>query len=381
MDKPTILLIILNLLLVILIFLTRSRKSISKIFLLLGSILLTLSLVEIAYRLFMERETYYTGNFNMEFYERDSTLGYKMERAGKFKAVKINSNKDTLFQTYYTIIEDTSKAARSFPHRIGYRNSMDSNELIFLGCSFTFGEGLTDKQSLPYLTGEQNELNSVNLGCTGYGLHQVYQLYLEKYSNTDNRHRRFVYSFLYDHILRANGVYDWNLEGPQFISKGDSIINMGPIIKLHSAFANKFIHYASLFGGLRFLNKILSHLAEKNHLNSMDAVDYENSLNLLKQMAKMIKSSGGEFIVLDWDFNNWGNIELNQLPYELIEKNLDQLNAPGIRVIRISTITNLQDPSNFIPGDGHPSAWMNYKIANYLGNTIQSSKEARGRER
>ena len=376
MDKPTIFLIILNLLFFFLVFLTRSKKRTNRIFLVLASVLFTLSLVEVAYRSFLEHETYYAGNFNMDFYERDSTLGYRMERAGKFNAIKMKSRKDTVFQTYYTIIPDTGRTATSYPHRIGYQNPKDSNEFIFLGCSFTFGEGLTDQQSLPYLTGEQNELNSINLGCTGYGIHQVYQLFLEKYSKADNHHRSFIYSFLYDHILRAYGIYGWNQQGPYFITKGDSVINMGPLAKQRNASPAKFIHYASLYGGLRFLKKILSHMDEKNRLNSMDAADYENSLGLLRQMAMMIKRSGGQLILIDWDVNNWGNVELNQLPYELIEKNLEQLTALGVRIIRISSITNLQDPSNFIPGDGHPSAWMNYKIANHLGNLIQSERGA-----
>src|SRR6185295_17051038 len=115
-------------------------------------------------------------------------------------------------------------------------------------CSFTFGEGLTDQQSLAYLTGEQNDLNAVNLGCTGYGLHQVYQLYLNKYLNADNRNRTFIYSFLYDHILRANGIYEWNQQGPYFVIKGDSIVNMGSLANQRNLSSNKFIHYMSLFG-------------------------------------------------------------------------------------------------------------------------------------
>ena len=373
MDKPTILLITLNVLLIFLVLLTKSKKSINKLFLVLTSILITLSLVEIGYRVFFEQETYYAGDFNKRFYEHDSTLGYRMERTGKFDAIKINSNGDTLFHTSYTIIADTAGNHPSLPRRMGYHNPRDSNELVFLGCSFTFGEGLSDQQNLPYLIGEQNEWNVVNLGCTGYGIHQVYELYRSKYGRTDNRNRTFIYSFLYDHILRATGLYEWNLGGPYLISRGDSIVNAGPLSTHVRQSSGKFAHYVSLFGSLRFLKKIISHLFEKKRLNSINTTDYENTLNILKHMAKLISHSGGKLIVLDWDTKNWGNDELNNLPNELIERYLDQLNFPNVQVVRISSITSIQDPSNFIPGDGHPSAWMNYKIANHLGKILEAT--------
>jgi hypothetical protein len=373
MDKPTILLIVLNVVLLSLVFVTRSRKTINKILLVLTSVLMTLSLVEVVYRYFLERESFYAGDFNKHFYEPDIGLGYKMRRAGKFDALKMNSQGDTVFHTYYSVIDDTSNTSASFPHRMGYHSMSHSAELVFFGCSFTFGEGLSDQQSLPYLTGERNELNAVNLGCTGYGIHQVYQLYLNKYLNTDNRQRTFVYSFLYDHILRANGVYEWNQLGPYFVLRGDSVINTGALAAHRKVTSDKLIRYASLFGGLRFLKKILGHLAQKNRLNSLEIADYEATLHLLNRLAKLIAQSGGQLIVLDWDVRNWGNVELNDLPFELIEKRLDHVISSSVKVIRISSITDIHDASNFIPGDGHPSAWMNYKISSYLGDILRQT--------
>ena len=90
-------------------------------------------------------------------------------------------------------------------------------------------------------------------------------------------------------------------------------------------------------------------------------------------MAKLIGDSGGKLVVLDWDTSNWGNVELSDLPYQLIEKNLEQMSSTTTRIVRVSSITDIQDPSNFIPGDGHPSAWMNYKLANHLANILHAT--------
>ena len=372
MSSDAIFLILLNLVLCILAFLSRKRKIINNIFILCASIVVTLSVIELGYRLFFENETFYAGKFYKDFFQPDSALGYKMKQAGSYDAIKMNSKGDTLFKTSYTIIADSGTNNSGFPHRISFRDSSIGNEIIFLGCSFTFGEGLSDRQNLPFLVGDLNGSNTLNLGCTGYGLHQVYQLFHEKFSNADNRGRIFVYSFLYDHILRANGVYEWNQAGPFFVATRDSIVQKGSVYDLHSHSINRFTRYASLFGSLHFIEKLLSASMEVRRLRALTPNDYNNSLEMVYQMARSIKKSGGRFIVLDWDNKNWANEELNKLPFQQLEEKLNALPSMGAEVIRISSIAGLNDPANFIPGDGHPSEWMNYKIATNLREITRS---------
>ena len=366
MDRQAVLLVVLNLLLVLLVLLTRRKRKLNSLLLVLTSFVLSLSLLEVVYRLFFEREAYYAGDFNKEFYKPDSTLGFTIERAGKFEVAKINNRDDTIFKAIYTIIPDSGKSSFRLCSRIGYHAEQDSGELVFLGCSFTFGEGLNDQQTLPYLTGQLCGKNSVNLGCGGYGIHQVYQLFLEKFKEQDNSHRTFVYSFLYDHILRANGVYEWNQNGPFFIVNDDSLINAGPVSSINGAAESNFIHYVSLFGSLRFLKKLLTFSVQRKRSKALNAQDYQNSLKMIYHMATLIRQSGGSLIVIDWDVTNWGKNELSNLRFNEIEKEFDQLSSVGAHLVRVSSITNIRDAANFIPGDGHPSALMNYKIATYL---------------
>ena len=372
MSSDAILLILLNLVLWVIVYLSRKRKLVNNILIVFTSIIFTLSLIELGYRLLFENETFYTGKFYQDFFQPDSALGYKMKRAGKYEAIKMNSKGDTLFKTAYTLIADSGSNSISFPHRVAFRDSVADNEVFFLGCSFTFGEGLSDRQNLPFLAGDLNGLNTVNLGCTGYGLHQVYELFNEKFSKTDNHQRVFVYSFLYDHILRANGIYEWNQAGPFFVHVGDSMVRQGSVADLHSHSVNKIIRYASLFGSFHFIEKILSASVEVRRLRALKPKDYDNSLQLIYEMARSIKNSGGRFIVLDWDNKNWANEELNKLPFQQLEQKLDELSSLNVEVIRISSIAGINDPANFIPGDGHPSEFMNYKIATYLREIIGS---------
>ena len=379
MSSDAILLILLNFVLCVLAFLTRKKRIINNIFILCASVIVTLSVIELGYRLFFENETFYAKKFYKDFFQPDSALGYKMNRAGRYDAIKMNSRGDTLFKTSYTIIPDSGANDSGFPHRIAFRDTSIGNEVIFLGCSFTFGEGLSDRQNLPFLVGDLSESNTVNLGCTGYGLHQIYQLFHEKFRNADNRGRVFVYSFLYDHILRANGIYEWNQRGPFFMPKGDSIVRKSSVYDLHNHSINRFIRYASLFGSLHFIEKLLSASIEVRRLRALTPNDYNNSLKMVYQMARSIKKSGGRFIVLDWDNKNWANEELNTLPFQQLEQKLNELPSLGAEVIRISSIAGLNDPANFIHGDGHPSEWMNYQIAMRLKEEITKNQEPRSK--
>ena len=72
MDIQTFLLVILNFLLVLLAVLTRRKKKLNNLLLVPTSILLSLSLIEVGYRFFFERETYYAGDFNEDFFKPDS---------------------------------------------------------------------------------------------------------------------------------------------------------------------------------------------------------------------------------------------------------------------------------------------------------------------
>ena len=47
--------------------------------------------------------------------------------------------------------------------------------VLFFGCSYTFGEGVNDAETLPYRTGvlAEGRLRMINFGLHGYGPHQM----------------------------------------------------------------------------------------------------------------------------------------------------------------------------------------------------------------
>ncbi|HYC29353.1 MAG TPA: hypothetical protein VEB42_11060, partial [Chitinophagaceae bacterium] len=202
-------------------FLLRRRKFISNLFLVGAAVLFILLVSEFVYRIFLASPEPVT---KMECgdncYQHDSLLGFRPAVPGTWKVTVISPGHDTIVNTRYTIVADST-----YDHRVGY-NAGSDKEYVFLGCSFTFGSNIADTVTLPYQFGKLQNVSTVNLGCPAYGLHQVFQLFRSRYAGHDNHNRVFVYSLLSDHFFRAAGVYDWNLDGPYF---NDSLAYVGPV--------------------------------------------------------------------------------------------------------------------------------------------------------
>jgi len=83
-------------------------------------------------------------------------------------------------------------------------------------------------------------------------------------------------------------------------------------------------------------------------------------------MAKKIRSTGGKLVILDWADYNWFYKPLSDISKEKINQQLLNLSKSGVPVVPMASIINMNDPVNFIPTDGHPSATANQIIAQWL---------------
>jgi len=107
------------------------------------------------------------GQGGQELYLGDSLLGYKLKPGA---VVRVNDTRDnsTIYDAVYSIDEYGRRftpAAKKQPGK---------NSILFFGCSFTFGEGVNDDQTLPYYAGEMlKDYTPVNFGVCGYGPQQM----------------------------------------------------------------------------------------------------------------------------------------------------------------------------------------------------------------
>jgi hypothetical protein len=374
MEKKIIVLITFTLLLFYLSFTYRNRKLLSNVLMAFASTLATLLCIEFAYRVFIKKKDASDTFHPFSLYVQDSLLGYKNNQPSIYSVVNRFPDGDTIYNTSYTILKDTFPSGIPFNFRKSYKSNNSHNETVFLGCSLTFGQGLSDSQTLPYYYGVATNISTINMACIGYGIHQVYQLFDVKFSQLDNHNRIFIYPFFFDHILRANGVYGWNMDGPFFDVQNDTLVNRGPLFKYKHLKGDKLAFYASAFGAFSVIKDNLHKIAYGAAGKNLSEMDYDRCFTVLQEMAKKITASGGRFIILNWGQYNNLSSPLKDMSKGKINRNLDELSKLGVTIISVASIINMADKKNFIPVDGHPSAVANHTIAHWLASHIALNK-------
>jgi hypothetical protein len=350
-------------------FLLRRWKSVSNLSLVAAVVLFVLLLAEFSYRCFFKSaEPVSVAECGNDCYQHDTLLGFKPAVPGQWKMLTILPGNDTIVNTKYTIIKDTLDGRVVYDHRIGYRNDSGSKEVVFLGCSFTFGSNIADSATLAYQYGKLVNISTINLGCAAYGLHQVYGVYRSRYEGQYNRNRVFVYSLLSDHFFRGAGVYDWNLDGPYFRHENDSLIYEGPLNRNINMRYRRAPHYLSFFGSLHLLKDKLEDITLRKRMKAFGMQDYDRIQFMLWHMARSISATGGKLVILNWDRSNWG-YQGYEFPFQQnLDKDVFAMQQHGAVVLRVSDIINYGDTSNFIRSDGHPTALANLRIAKALAN-------------
>lgn len=373
MEKKILVVIALTVFLFFLAFALRNRKLFSNILLGLAAMLATLLVVEFAYRLCFKKKDLVSSWTPKNIFEPEASLGYTYSNPAVYTQLKTSPNGDTIYNATYTILDDTINSGIHFNFRKGYKTNNTQKEVVFLGCSLTFGQGLNDNQSLPFCYGAAADISTVNMAGIGYGIHQVYQLFDSKFSSLDNYNRIFIFPFFYDHILRANGIYEWNNAGPFFDLQHDSLVNKGPLYKFKQLKGDKLAFYLSCFGSFKVLKDNLHKIAYRAAVQNMSETDYQRCFLMLQQMAKKINESGGRLIIVNWADYNWFYKPVSDLSKSKIDQAFNSLKPYGVQVIPVSSIIDMKDPKNFIPIDGHPSAAANKAIANWLAEHITIS--------
>lgn len=375
MDMKFVWLLIANVLLLVLLRLFRNRKKLNTVITVLFTTLVTLTVIEGAYRLFFRKKgATETGNFGSSMNIPESLTGYTIKNIPKLEVTKSDAQGNLIYKAAYSIIPDSGFNTLPLNHRIAYNindPSRDSLEFVFLGCSFTFGTGVADTATMAYRVGKQLNYNTVNLGGSGFGTHQAYQIFTHKYNQVpDHKKRVFVYTLIPDHLLRAKCIYTWCLNDPYFEVAGDSLKLLGPAYKNTSAARSQvLVRLFSLNRALSLVADLGNNIVQTKGAESVTEKDYQRVGLMLQQMNQTIQARGDVFIVIHWDdykgsANPKGGYYVDQ---EKIKSLLTQL--PGARVVNASSFFDSGNPANIIAQDNHPSGQGNALMA---GAVIQA---------
>ncbi len=164
----------------------------------------------------------YDRTFPDDYFRRDET-GLRIPNPGEYKSVSISRvTKKQLYEVTYTIDEF---GRRETP----IKNKTDRDQFIlFLGCSYTYGEGVEDHETLPAYVGNLTEkFMPYNYGFHGRGPHDVLAL-LDKIDfkkEIPQKNGIAVYTFMPDHINRTVGsmsIVEWNYDHVYYAKNGNN---------------------------------------------------------------------------------------------------------------------------------------------------------------
>ena len=279
----------------------------------------------------------------------DHELGYALNPGARVSATRKWSD-TTLFRVTYTITDAGVRRTRG---------NARGDTWLFIGCSFTFGEGVEDQETLPARFSEQLgwEANVVNLAVPGWGAHHMLRM-LEtgRLGGAVPPVKHVIYQAIQHHVKRAAGRVYWNLGGPSYRLSGDSIRFAGPFHGSAGTRALKILRKSDL-------GQILD-----GRYRAMPPGDDEIELYariVEKAAALSQKKLGAQFSILFWD--NDGDRTTKRI--------FDRLVSTGLPVIRTTSfLTRRELDSLRFPHDNHPTPEAYRRLAAglaaHFGETI-----------
>jgi hypothetical protein len=155
-----------------------------------------------------------------DYYVADAARGYAVGPDVKKRVKKTLEDK-----VIYDVVYSTNgQGLRIAPHDVKETHQERSEvfqNVIFLGDSFIFGEGLNDEETIPYLFEELSggQCRTYNFGFHGYGAQQMLRIIetglLDK-TVSNQQPMVVVYGALLQHIERASGRMIWDAKVPRY---------------------------------------------------------------------------------------------------------------------------------------------------------------------
>ena len=350
----------------------------------LAFILLVLGIIEVfSWHLLRKEEE--TTRYDIQYSRGPNTyhdiLGYA-PRSGNTIVSKKYKDEQLLYDVTYTIGDDGLRITPKFE-----LSSWDQCIVLF-GGSFTFGEGLNDEETMPYLVGKLSKFNTYNFGFYGYGPHQMLsaleQGMVERI--VECRPKIAIYQVPRTHVLRSAGLTKWDKHGPEYILLSDGTVKFDGHFDDESPAVTRD-------ESTDFPSRIMAQLKKsflfKKYIENI--VPYSDEaielfLAIIEEAKKEFtgRFPGSAFHVIFWDYkpNHWDT-----------KKILEELSRKGIKTHLISSILpdfNRQKAKYEIsPYDLHPNALAQETIAQYVveeilnessGQKVNSRRQGYGRQ-
>jgi hypothetical protein len=222
------------------------------------------------------------------------------------------------------------------------------HKVAFFGCSFMYGHGVEDDQTLPYyfVRAAGGTFEGFNFAGEGWGPHQMLREiesgFVRRVAGAPDL---AIYEAIPDHLRRVAGRAPWE-DGPKYeLCQGDEACYRGAF---HSAYYETCRHWLDKSWTGKFIENHFVKLSQPS--------DIPLFLAVLKRTRSLLEENGTRFVIVLWDQN------------ELAETMMKTLRANQFDVIALSSIFRESDLKidTLTQLDRHPSPATNKAIATYL---------------
>lgn len=221
-----------------------------------------------------------------------------------------------------------------------------ARRINFFGCSFTYGEGINDDETLPYFVAKQDGFEVKNFAFHGWGPHQALAILT---SGRDTAGAINFYLVIPWQAERSACAVKWAQGSPRYILEGGVLRRAGECLP-PDAESNILGRILAGSAVVRRIDDRLNRRARRDRWMAL-------YLALLGEMHAVSKRRSQEFVVgfirADWTWDYGLHTD---------ESLMAALRAKGIRVIDLSLTDAARriDPKYYIHElDGHPTAAAN----------------------
>lgn len=279
---------------------------------------------------------------------KDHDIKIKSRIDGKFIMTQIDDYDNRIYEKVYDVIY--SKYNNGL--RYTKRNENSTEAYIFLGCSFTFGHGLNDDETLPYFFSQLFDFNVNVINCavlgksTNNALNILNNEIFIPLLNENLSIKSFFYSLMFDHIYRNFRILCNDASDSYIMLKDKKYTITNKIVKFKYLFARSYI-FRKVF--IPIIDEYFEQYYEDYMIES------------LKEMNRIVKEKyNSKLTIIIWPDEKYDKIFIEKLK----ETNLDLIFLPEYLI---------DEEKYAIKYDGHPTAKANKEIAEILYNHINKS--------
>lgn len=294
-----------------------------------------------------------------------SSRGYSMEPGprGVF-----HGPRQSVFDVTYTI---DSNGLRIAPP---WRKEDLLGTVLFFGCSYTFGLGLNDDQTLPYQFSAQSggRYRTINFAFNGYSSAEMLAAieHGKVRQIVDAPPKYAFYAAIPHHVWRVAGKISWGGSEPRYVMEPDGRIQQAGF------FRDRQPHAQSV-GLAQKISAQLNKSATWRIFTTSDSRITEDDIRLylatVRRSQELLEAEypGIQFKVILWPNAGAHETTLQRNTYNELQAGFNRLGIPVLRAEDILPNFKANESKFTLSAvDPHPNALANRLLANYLLNEI-----------